>query len=43
MKSTSSKAVVTGELISDDEDGFQAMADDDSSPETRRNSTRRII
>ena len=38
-----SKAVVTGELISDDEDGLQAMVDDDSSPERRRNSSHRII
>ena len=33
-----SKAIVTGELVSDDEDDLQGMVDDDSSPERRKNT-----
>ena len=32
-----SRPVVTGELVSDDEDCLQAMVDDDNSPEKRKN------
>ena len=34
---TGGRPVVTGELISDDEDGLTAMVDDDNSPEKRKN------
>ena len=44
-KTQPSKAVVTGELVSDDDEGLQDMVDDDSIPERRMNSklTNRII